>query len=90
MLFGSVWSLTYRNRPGTRCGGRRGAHFAILEGTTQSLDATARWDRRFGLGHDIDDAADGAVAVENGAAVASGDFNALNAVERDRGEIETL
>ncbi len=44
--------------------------------------------RHAGLGDDVDDAADGAVAVQHRAAVAAGDFDALDAVARDRAEID--
>ena len=42
------------------------------------------------LGHNIDYTADRAIAVEDSAAVAARDFNPLNTVERDRGEIKSL
>ncbi len=40
------------------------------------------------LGDDVDHAADRAVAVKHSAAVAPGDFDSLDAIARDRAEVE--
>ena len=75
-----------RERPCEASGG--GVEFALVERAEAGFHAPGRRLRHAGLGDDIDDAADGAVAVKHRAAVAAGDFDALDAVARDRAEID--
>ena len=56
-----------------------------IERAEAAFDARVRRQADASLGHDVDDAADRAVAVQHGAAVAARDLDAIDAVARDRG-----
>ena len=55
---------------------------------TRAFDTRRGRQADAGLGDDVDDAADRAVAVEHRAAVAAGDLDALDALARDGAEID--
>ena len=78
----------HRNRIGPLRLGGAGVEFTLVERTESRFDASGQRLADAGLGDDVDDAADRAVAVQHRAAIAAGNFDALDGVARDRTEIE--
>src|SRR5262249_14368146 len=76
---GGEWAI----RAAERCAG-----FPIAIGAELALDPPRRRQIYAGLGDDIDDTADRAVAIEHGAAVAARDLDAFDAIQRDRAEVD--
>src|SRR5664279_5988026 len=69
-----------RSRESALRGQSGGVEFALVERTEAGFHAPGRRLRHPGLGDDVDDAADGAIAVQHSAAVAAGDLDARDAV----------
>ncbi|MCZ7642572.1 MAG: hypothetical protein M5U33_07440 [Pseudorhodoplanes sp.] len=63
--------------------------FLVVERAEGAVDAAFGGLTGPALGDDVDHATDRAVAIEHDAAVAARDLDALDALARDRGEIET-